>query len=451
MPTLYYRDGLATGGDTGVDAANAFQTFTSMAAGISAGDTVLWYPSTITQGADGLLSTAGTITSPIIHIGVNTSWVVEEGQGPTVDGVNSWAPMRPSGAFQRFENITAINGSTYCWNCSNRITLVNCDVDTSTNHGFYLNSNCNILRSRVTNCTNGIYLQGNYNTVDLCTPYGNSGHGIYGNGIINTATRNLVFDNGTGLRATNYGTYYLNIFDANTLGVDVVSGTLPLVFNYNILTNNTTGMALASSGCSYYRNIWWNNGTKQTGSTYYLPFDSTVSDTDLSANPWTNQPGTAWDYTSDVTNTDMNQVAVILDSLNTSYMYMGAVNPSAPTATTPTFSGATYAEPNSKGGIEITWSAGSDVTYYEVYISTSALTWNVSEITHSVYFGTNTASVYADASGNALVDDTLYYIGVRALSVGTQARDANVVELTTAPQGTSAKFIIRQTPGGARQ
>jgi len=172
MATLYADFDLTTGGNTGVDATNAWQSLADVVSGGSgtapaAGDTVLC------KGTDTLSATvawtlAGSGTSRTKLIGVNSSWVndgtmaIIDGNGGAFTGVTLnnadniyWENIRVTncGTTTSHDGISCItSGSYYMW-------FHNCRFDNNAGNGF--DGGGGLSRySLLTNCrfdNNGLY------------------------------------------------------------------------------------------------------------------------------------------------------------------------------------------------------------------------------------------------------------------------------------------------------
>ena len=449
----YLNSGAAGGGDGTI--GTPWNTVQAALDGVASGDEVLCYGSE-TISADNTSSTSGALGSLIEFVGTDASYAKVAGTRYQVDcNSGAYSAFNFSNTYYYIEAFEIIDSTDKGIESTNQHIYMYDDVFSGCNYGFYTSAQfASAIMCRFINNTYGFWQNAETAFVYNCVFVGHSNYAVTANNVDTNVVDNLFYDNSsTNILMYEPGAVNGNIFDNGGTGVNFYLSNRTYVCKNNLFTNMTTGVTTGGEVLAM-NNAYYNNGTDISTPANYKVFGKGNTDIALGAAPYIDASyATTRDYTIDFTNTDLVQLSVpYLDNDTDNRETVGA-EPQAPSGTTPTYTSTDLkVEANSHGGFDFTVPAGSDITYYEIYLDTSSLGWGTEEIA-GAFLAANatTFSLYTDASGDALVNGTLYYIGVRAINVSASARDANTTELSLAPKGASGKFVVRQQPGGAPQ
>ena len=412
-------------------------------------DTDLRFTGSETLSAGLTNAIAGTVTAPMYQTGCDASYNRVEGTYFEING-NSVAAnaLHGTGAYQIYEGFEIHHaGFTNLYLAGSQALCIDINNYSAGAYDYRTNGSCSFFRCRSLNAaTIGFRCGSSNDSYDHCI-VGSTSNGFStssGSCFFNYC---ITYDCTLGVNSKNSS--ILNcIFDGCVTGIKNVGSTVGRI-GYCLFTNNTVAIDDSDiNGPDYgYNNAFWNNGDNISPGTRYYVMGENNSDISLSASPYVDASyATSRDYSISSLNSDLVGLNVSWNGNDTESYVTTALRPSTPTFVVPTYDASGLSvEPNTRGGFEINITAGSDLVFYLIYISKTPLTWVSGEVAGSLRFGLTHGTFYRDNDSNPLLNDTKYYIGVRAYNVDSTAQDANINELEYSPKGAGESFVIRLT------
>jgi len=442
--TRYLHNGLATGLNDGTTQANAWQSLADAAAGVAADDLVLSYDggSGETLASAVTLATSGTASQRIIWRATNASFV-QDGTRYLVDGNSAVANCIVSTGknYQTWDGFdcTGATSTGFYQNTGNNYIHINCRYYSNGGRGLRA-SGIETLAYRCQFYSNSVYgaeLTGSWSNFQFCVSHSNAADGFKVS-LYATYYRCLAYNNtGSGYYMFGDNTAIGCIADDNgDDGFETYNSGAVLI---NCITTNNTnwGVSGATVETKSVSTAFYNNGSGEYQTTSWAEVETKIT---LSGDPYANQAGR--DYTLTIDDTELVGLERILDTNNSSFETIGTI-PDYPSASVPTFAGFTGSQMVSDGSLRISWTAGTGATRYDVFVSTSAITYAAGELAGSVNFGINEITVFQTGAGTPLAPGTTYYYGVKALKIGTNAYDTNTVtgSYVCVGRGTAPQYI----------
>ena len=438
MATTYYVDNvLGNDGNAGTSegAGNAWQTIQHAADNANTAGDIVYVKNTGSNytfaAVCDLDTNSGSATSPISFIGYTTT--PGDNGRPTIvqtGGINhlfngnadylvfknfimnatgvGYDVMYMSGSTNcNYENVKFYNGARYGLqiDSGHYTKLLRCEFDTCANTAIYGDAvdYTHIFGNYIHDCGVGIHLD-NFNCIGFNILYNNSNFAIQ----VDYACQ--IFNNT--IDAGTAGIVDGVKIDADTVGAISFFNNIVANFDtagkYGVIADTAIGIAY----CDY--NAWYNNDTDTSGITKGA---NAVTLTELP-------------YTAD--NFSLNntagagaacrgvgfQQAVTGATSTTSYIDLGAVQVELPSSpTTPTFGGITGLERVAPGQLKASWSAGSNLTCYKIFVRKgSAPTFDDDTYLWGTVDDTKTSVVLSSEEDNdtLLYGDEAIYVGVRA-------------------------------------
>ncbi len=441
MPTTRYKNTVAPGGsgDAGT-LTNPWLTESSMATSIASDDEALSYgPETLSSSAT--FNNSGTKTAWIRIIGTNASYVVD-GTITVIDGNSSAIyGMDLVGGYYYVENYEWKNCTTVGCDASSGTAaiLVGC-IGRSNPIGIQLRTFCYAYRCQGISNTTGFKFTKTTSSADYCVASGGTtGFQLLGNCLSNF----LAYDCTNGVAMTGASSLINFTVDDCTIGIGVGQDDKSSLVD-GIISNCTTGVDMFSgfATAAYASNMaYYNNGTDISHTNLYHVMGDTNTDITLSSDPYTDQ--SSRDYTITQPNSDLIDVAIVLNASNTSYTKVGGVKPPAPSGTVPTFVGHTGAQFLTDNKLVLKFAQATSATNIIGYISTSPITYASGERAGMVAGDATQMIIANEADGTPLVPGTLYYFATRAINITSSDQDSNTVtgSYTCAGRGNNPLYI----------
>lgn len=428
------------GAKTGVDAANAYDAtqFQLMLDNLAAGDTGWVQDGVYTLAVSLDIDTnSGAVANLIRLTGVNNAWA-DDGTRPVIDGngaavncfdidnVNYWY-------FKNFEFTSATGDNIDTANTPDRLIFQNCYSYSSGARGFDLSAAryATVVQCAAVNNNNEGFRLYSCKLFD-CVAINNT-TGIYGLSSQACDVANCIAHNNS-----SNGVAYCATVDGCTLD-DNVNGVLENTTNpVNItrcrITHNTNGIRATTIPVSYYKNLFFNNGTKINTTTEAVDMGGNI---DAAADGYTNRA--ADDFTLTIGGEGVSVATPVGrsdEASNIAYYVMG-IPPAYPALGAPSSTGISRFEPLTNGYYYLEWDAGTGtITGYKIFIRAGgAPTWAAGEIAFLAKPGTTSVVLHIEGDGDFLAHGITYHCGVRADNAGTD--DGNTASLSNICSGPS--------------